>query len=130
VRATEWEPEVVLARGVRTVVCATLPDGRSPALEYLNGLDLDDRLKMKTLFDLLAGQGRITNDEKFKRIKGTEFFEFKSFQLRFPCFWDSRGFLTLTHGVRKKQDELPKSEIDRAHRIKEQHEQVLRGERR
>jgi Phage derived protein Gp49-like (DUF891) len=75
---------------------------------------------MLRLFNRIAEQGKIANREHFKRIEGTEFFEFKNFQIRMPCYFLQGSLVVITHGFRKKGDRIPPSEIDRATRIKSQ----------
>jgi hypothetical protein len=83
---------------------------------------------MLRLFNKIGEQGRIANKEQFKRIEGTEFFEFKNFQIRMPCFFLPGSLVVITHGFRKKGDRIPPSEIDRATRIKQ--EDVARSQNR
>jgi hypothetical protein len=58
-------------------------------------------------------------DEKFKKIEGTvDLFEFKSFQIRIPCFFVPGGRILLTLGLIKQADRLRQREIVRAREIK------------
>jgi len=79
-----------LARGgpARTVVYAVIANGTSPGFSFYRD-ELNDREKaqMLRLFNKMGEQGRIANQEQFKRIEGTEFFEFKNFQVRMPCYF-------------------------------------------
>ena len=97
-----------------------LDDGSCPAEEFLNGLDEEKTAKMKALFHLfITTHPRQMSDQKFKKIEGTaDLFEFKSFQIRMPCFFAQGGRILLTHGLIKQQDRLPTGEITRAKRIK------------
>jgi hypothetical protein len=81
-------------------------------------LDDGNKAKMNALFARMADQGTIINGEKFKKITGTEFFEFKSFQVRMPCYYLPGRVLVITHGFKKQSDRIPPSEIARAERIK------------
>jgi hypothetical protein len=66
-----------------------------------------------------ALRGQILNHEKF-RLENHPIYAFKSFQVRILCFFypgASRRSLVLTHGFIKKQDHLPKSELEKALRI-------------
>lgn len=102
-----------------TVAFATCSDGTSPAEEFLDGLDEQDQAKMLRLLKQLGDQGRISNPEKFKKIEGTDgLFEFKSHQVRMPCYFLPGRLLVITHGFRKKGDKLPPSEIRKAERIR------------
>lgn len=97
-----------------------LEDGSCPAEDFLNGLDEGRTAKMKALFHFFIEiHPRQMSDQKFKKIEGTaDLFEFKSHQIRMPCFFASGGRILLTHGLTKKQDRLPSSEITRAKMIK------------
>ncbi len=66
---------------------------------------------------MLGDRGWINNDQKFKPIEGTKFFEFKDFQLRMPCFRQGNT-MVITHGFIKKTGPIPAAEIRRAERIK------------
>jgi hypothetical protein len=68
----------------------------------------------------MAQTGVIRDDRKFKRIEGTDLFEFKNFQIRMPCCYLAGGLLVITHGFRKKGDRIPPSEIARANRIRQE----------
>lgn len=62
---------------------------------------------------MMASQGKISNREKFKKIDGA-LYEFKADQLRMPCFFDSKNRVVITHGFRKKSDDIPPGEIQKA----------------
>lgn len=57
------------------------------------------------LFRVLGDTGRISNEEQFKKLQD-EFFEFKAFQLRLPCYHapGRRGRVVVTHGFIKKKN--------------------------
>ncbi len=96
-----------------------LDDGSCPAEEFLTGLGDTDTAKMQALFDIFIRMyPRHLSDQKFKRIEKTELFEFKSFQIRMPCFFAAGGRVLLTHGLIKKADNIPPDHIRRAKRIK------------
>jgi phage-related protein len=120
-----------LARGgpARTVVYAVCANGTSPGFEfYRDELNDTEKAQMLRLFNKIGESGRIANKEQFKRIEGTEFFEFKNFQIRMPCYFLAGRLVVITHGFRKKGDRIPPSEIDRATRIKQ--EDVARSQNR
>jgi len=98
------------------VVFAVLKDGSSPGKDFFSGLDVRDQTKLLALFRLFADSGKIMNREKFKKID-SDLFEFKSFQIRMFCLIES-GRVVITHGAIKKRDDLSKSDIQRAERIK------------
>ena len=99
------------------VVYAATKNG-SPGYEFVKSLSETDQAKILHLFKMFGDQGRISNPEHFKKIEGTEFFEFKSFQIRMPCFYAPGHLLIVTHGFRKKRGRTPSTEIERAKRIK------------
>lgn len=79
---------------------------------------------MLALFNLLANQGRISSEEKFKKLadrKGLAIWEFKRFQLRFLGGFAADRRFVVTHGLRKKQDRLRPQELERAARILKAH---------
>jgi len=47
---------------------------------FYDNLDKTDKAKINKLFEVLGDHGKISNKEKFKKIEGTDFFEFKNFQ--------------------------------------------------
>jgi hypothetical protein len=95
---------------------AVVLNGSSPGLDFYNAQSLRDQAKLNKLFQWLGDHGWINNDQKFKPIEGTEFFEFKERQIRMPCF--RRGnLMVVTHGFIKKTGPMPPQEIVRARRI-------------
>ena len=73
----------------------------------------------------LADEGKVANREQFKRIEGTDFYEFKNFQIRMPCYFHAGGRLILTHGFMKKKDWISPEEIDRMKRIRDEYEKRI-----
>jgi hypothetical protein len=108
-----WRPGEEKARGLKIIVWAVSSDGLCPAKDFFEALEERDQAKLQTLFEMMASQGRIVNREKFKKIVG-ELYEFKAGQLRMPCFFDSKNRIVVTHGFRKKADDIPPGEIKRA----------------
>lgn len=96
-----------------------LDDGSCPAERFLDDLSETDQAKMRGVFSLFVERyPKPLSDQKFKKIEGTDLFEFKNFQIRMPCFFVRGGRIMLTHGLVKKTDKLPASEIKRAEQIK------------
>jgi hypothetical protein len=108
-----------------TIAYAVLLDQSSPGEVFYDGLEDGDKAKLNKLFERFGDHGKIVNEEKFKKIDKTEFFEFKSFKIRMPCFFSTSQtkLLVITHGFLKKTDKLPRVEIKRAERIKGEDEQ-------
>lgn len=104
-----------------TVVWAVDASGKAPAYEYFRDLDDKDAAKMQALFNRLARDGFIKNDEKFKKLYDRNLREFKSFQLRFlGNYTKGRQFLVAV-GLRKKQKAHRPRDLDRAERILGEH---------
>ena len=112
-------PKVVLG-AAWTVEYAVDAKGNSPARDFVEALPPDELAKIARLFQWLAdlALGDRVNPEKFKQLEG-KIHELKSYQIRIPCFRDGRCWV-LTHGFRKKKDSVPRAEIDRAHRIRDE----------
>ena len=68
-------------------------------------------------------EGKISNQEQFKKIEGEDFFEFKHFQIRMPCYFQATGRLIITHGFMKKEAGIRPEEIARMNRIRDEYEQ-------
>jgi len=113
---------IAYAGAQRRVVFAVCADGSSPAAQFFDRLGSADKAKMLKLYQYLADHGWITNPEKFKKIAGTDFFEFKSFQVRMPCFFAPGRLVIVTHGFLKKGDRIPPQELERARRIRQEDE--------
>lgn len=95
-------------------------DGVSQVQEFLDALDSSDRRKVDTLFELMGERGRISNDQKFKKLEGSNgIFEFKSFQIRLLCFYAPGGRLIICRALRKKKDKHDKADISFAEACKE-----------
>ena len=103
------------------IAWATTRSGRKPASEFFDGLSAQNQARLLVLFELLADKGRISNLEHFRKIAGTECFEFKRGQIRMPCFFYSRKTVMVTHGFIKKSGKTPPREIGRALRIRQEH---------
>ncbi|MCB9745676.1 MAG: type II toxin-antitoxin system RelE/ParE family toxin [Alphaproteobacteria bacterium] len=120
--------EVAVAGRRFTVVFAEDARGIRPAEEFLASLAGDPRgvrdlATIYRLLELFAENGRVNNRQQFKKLEGTSptLVEFKKHQVRVLGFFDGEGLLCLTHGFIKKQDRIPKSELERAYRIRGEH---------
>jgi phage-related protein len=91
--------------------------------EFLAGLD--SKTIKKILYNIdLAEQ---TNDPRILKKLNDEIWEFRTkyagLQIRLLAFWDKRDnkktLVISTHGFIKKMSKIPKSEIERAIRIRE-----------
>ena len=117
----------VAYRGVRfTVVYAIRNDESLPALAFFRGLDPQWQGRFLTLFTRLGDTGRISNPEQFSKF-GEDFWEFKAFRYRMPCYYREGKLVVVTHGfVKKKEGRAPKQEEDRANSIKHEYEERLK----
>ena len=78
--------DIVAYRGKSFVIeYAICANGSCPAKELFDSLLERDQAKLMALFVRMGDEGVIRNEEKFKRIEGTEYFAFKSFQIRVIC---------------------------------------------
>ena len=112
-------------RGLHFVVeFARLQDGLIPGLEFLQEQDVRWQARIMHLFRVLGDTGWISSDEQFKKLQG-DFFEFKAFQLRLPCYFAPGRRVVVTHGFKKKKDSMPKQELIRAKSIKAQYEGIV-----
>jgi phage-related protein len=85
---------------------------------------LDDKTRTKIFYNI--DKAKLVNDPKlFKKLKG-EIWEFrtkfKGNQHRLFAFWDktkpTETLVISTHGIIKKVSKVPKSEIEKAERIR------------
>lgn len=91
--------------------------------EFISGLDVKTIKKILYNIDL-AEQ---TNDPKLLKKLQNEIWEFRTkyagLEVRLLAFWDKtdnkKTLVIATHGFIKKGNKVPKNEIDRAVRIKE-----------
>ena len=85
----------------------------------MDALNPSDRTKLDTLFEYLGDQDRITNPEKFKKVKGSDgIFAFKSFQVRLLGFHAPGGEFWLAHAIVKKDNKLKTRDISKAEEIR------------
>lgn len=110
---------IVCTGAQRTIEYAVLADGSMPARDSLESLTPRDKARVLVLFERLAEHGRIASREQFKKVEGTEFWEFKRFQTRVICFFLPKGRVILTNGFIKKRDRIDPSDIAIARDIKD-----------
>jgi len=78
--------EVLYKGEFYTVDLAITANDKCPAKKFLDGLSKIDREIILRIVKRLADKGRVANPKQFKKIEGTDFFEFKNFQIRMPPF--------------------------------------------
>lgn len=117
-----------------TVEWAVGSRGNLPARDVYRSLPDTDKAKVEALFHRLAEFGPIGNREKFRQLgkkagpKARGLWEFKSFQIRFIGDFRPGGRFIVSHGLdNKKKDDLPRSDIEKAVRILEEHDSSERG---
>ncbi|MBS0198767.1 MAG: type II toxin-antitoxin system RelE/ParE family toxin [Planctomycetes bacterium] len=118
----------VVHRGAqRTVRYARAANGSYPAKDFLESEVVPEKDKASLLrtMQLLSAVGKVTNPEKFKKLEG-DLWEFKSYQTRIGAFQNGNSWY-LTSGFVKKKDGWPKSELERADRIRLEQLEHLRN---
>jgi len=108
-----------------TVELAFTANGKCPAKKFLDGLPNPEREKISRIIKRLADKadkGKLANRQQFKKIEGEDFFEFKNFQIRMPCYFHEDGRIIITHGFIKKGDSIEPEQIDRMKRIQDEYE--------
>src|SRR5947209_7589371 len=101
------------------------PQGRSPALDYFEGLPEDRQDDLLMLLKRMGDLGRIFDKTKF-RNEGDQIFAFKPQPDRFLCFFTGGRKLIITNAFVKKRDKLPPGEKDRVLRAKADFEARVR----
>lgn len=91
----------------------------------------------KVIFNLNVVAGGLINKELFKKLTGTDIWEFRTLYLgvsyRLLAFWDTTNgsLIVTTHGFLKKTDKTPIKEIQKAERYRklyfEQKKQLYYG---
>jgi len=119
---------IIFFNGVRfRVECAIRKNDASESRDFIDALDIRKKAKITSLIKRFANAGRIRNKEQFKKVTGTDFWEFKSNQIRVLMYHCGKGKIALTHGFVKKDDKIRKEEIERAYSIKGEYEQRKGG---
>lgn len=95
------------------------------AKDFLDSLD--DKTRKKVIYNVWKSRN-INDPELFKKLKGNiwEFrTKFLTKHIRLLAFWDksenTKTIVVATHGFFKKTQKTPKSEIERAEKIREQY---------
>jgi hypothetical protein len=117
--------EVLYRGNFYTVELAITANGRCPAEKFLNSLSKLDKERILRIIKRLADKadkGKLANRQQFKKIEGEDFFEFKNFQIRMPCYFHTDGRVIITHGFMKKGDSIPPEQIVRMKRIRNEYE--------
>ena len=86
---------------------------KSQAFEYFEELDDSQKRQLLKLVKLMGDIGEIKNKTKF-RNEGDKIYAFKPQPDRFLCFFTDNAKVVITSAFVKKQQDLPKTEKDRA----------------
>jgi phage-related protein len=95
------------------------------AIEFIESLE--SKAKQKVIYNI--DKARFENDPKLFKKLTTEIWEFRTkyrgIQYRLLAFWDKSGedetLVISTHGIVKKVDKVPKKEIEKAERIRNEY---------
>lgn len=101
--------------------------GRSPPLEYFEGLPEGRQDSLLMLLKRIGDFGRIFDKSKF-RSEGDQIFAFKPQPDRFLCFFTTGRKIIITNAFVKKSDKVPPGEKDRALGAKADFETRIRNE--
>lgn len=95
------------------------------AIEFINSLDSKSRNKVIYNIDKAT---YLNDPELFKKLEGEILYfrtKFLKLQYRVFAFWDKTDnvetLVVATHGVVKKSNKVPKSEIEKAERIRQKY---------
>jgi len=93
--------------------------------DFYRKLDKKTRLKVDWTINLLE-TFEIVPTKYFKHLTGTDGIweirvEYASNIYRILCFFDQGKLIVVTNGFQKKTQKTPKTEIERAHRLKKQY---------
>ncbi len=94
------------------------------AKEFL--LDLPEKVQDKVLYNIRKVRYGVKDKELFKKLGDTDIWEFRTIwqgnAYRLFAFWDKDGetLVVATHGLVKKTQKTPKSEIEKAEAIRKE----------
>jgi Phage derived protein Gp49-like (DUF891) len=128
----QWmEPNVAHTGPRFTIEYAIRKDATSPGLDFFNGLDSRWKARLLTLYSKLCDTGVIRNKEQFNKFGVDDFFEFKAYQVRMPCYFRPGKRIVITHGFFKKREgAAPQSESERARNIRAEYEDRIAAKER
>jgi hypothetical protein len=110
----------ILHRGdFYTIELAITANGRCPGKKFIK--ERSDIDKILRIIKRLADIGKVKNTQQFKKLED-DFFEFKAFQMRMPCYFTHDGRVVITHGFIKQGNRTEPDEIERMKRIRDEYE--------
>lgn len=95
------------------------------AIEFVRSLP--DKARKKVTYNLLKVEGGELNKELFKKLENSNIWEFRTLFsgicYRLFSFWDTEHdtLVIATHGIVKKTQKTPKSEIDKAEKKRKEY---------
>lgn len=90
------------------------------AAEHIQELTPSDRSRVLALLHRVAEVGPPTNVRQNRKLEG-HILELKSAQTRLLYFFDGPHRIVVTHAFTKKQQKLPRRELDRANRLRDEY---------
>ncbi len=85
--------------------------------DFIEKLNEPEKKKILRLLTRTADNGLYTNEEKFRKIKGEDIWEFKSYQVRIFCCFEKGKIIILSHGFVKKSAKTPVNQIEKAKKL-------------
>ena len=92
-------------------------NGRSAVTEHIAELATPAREKLLRLLARVSSDGPPANVQQNRKLDA-HIWELKSGQTRLLYFVDGSRIIVLTHGFTKKQQKLPRRELERAQRLR------------
>ena len=92
-------------------------NGRSAAADHIAELATPAREKLLRLLARVSSDGPPANVQQNRKLD-THIWELKSGQTRLLYFAEGSRVIILTHGFTKKQQKLPRRELERAQRLR------------
>lgn len=128
----QWMESNIAHSGPRfTIEYAIRGDGTTPGQEFYDGLETRWKARLFTLYSKLCDTGVIKNREQFNKFGPDDFFEFKAYQVRMPCYFRPGRRVVVTHGfIKKREGPAPRQEAERAVSIRAEYEEKLTSEAR
>ncbi len=96
---------------------ARLKNGSRPAKDFIDSLNPPEHTKFASLLRKVADVRNFRNEEKFKKLKGSKLWQFRSDDYRLLCY-QLNDIYILTNGFRKDQNKTKPEYIKLAIRVK------------
>ncbi len=120
------KPILLLEGSWCRVECAIRKNGKSESKAFLDDLPIPDRAKILKVVKRYANFGVIHNKEQFRKVEG-DIWEFKGSRIRVFMYHRGEGSIALTHGFMKKTRKTPRTQVERAFRIKNEYESIRKA---